>query len=96
MLIKRAAKHSGQQKWFKQAKFGLMIHWGLYSVLAGEWKGKRVDYIGEWNLSKYEIPNSEYEKLADVFNPIYFDAEEWVRVAKDAATVRSFITQTSV
>lgn len=72
------------KEWFKQAKFGLMIHWGLYSILGGEWKGQRMGYIGEWIQSKYEIPNKEYEKLAAIFNPIYFDAEEWVRLAKDA------------
>ena len=72
------------KSWFKDAGFGLMIHWGLYSVLGGEWRGKRMDYIGEWVMSKYEIPIKEYEKLADVFNPIYFDAEEWVQVAKAA------------
>lgn len=72
------------KEWFKNAGFGMMIHWGLYSVLGGEWQGKRMDYIGEWIMSKYEIPNKEYEKLANVFNPIYFDAEEWVQTAKAA------------
>lgn len=72
------------REWFKQAQFGLMIHWGLYSILGGEWKGQRMDYIGEWIQSKYEIPNNEYEKLATIFNPIYFDAEEWVLLAKEA------------
>lgn len=73
------------KKWFKEeAKFGMMIHWGLYSLLAGEYKGKRIPHIGEWIQSYFEIPNAEYEKLADVFNPIYFDAEEWVLAAKAA------------
>jgi len=72
------------REWFKNAKFGMMVHWGLYSLLAGEWKGQRMDYIGEWIMSKYEIPIAEYEKLAKIFNPIYFDAEEWVETAKAA------------
>ena len=72
------------QKKFRDAKFGMMIHWGLYSLLAGEYRGQRMDYIGEWIMSKYEIPNKEYEKLAAAFNPIYFDAEEWVLAAKAA------------
>ncbi len=80
------------KKWFKEAGFGLMIHWGLYSVLGGEWKGKRMDYIGEWVMSKYEISNKEYEKLVNVFNPIYFDAEEWVTLAKDAGMKYIVIT----
>lgn len=80
------------KKWFKQAKFGMMIHWGLYSVLAGEWKGQRSHYIGEWIMSKYRIPVKEYEKLADAFNPIYFNAEEWVELAKQAGMQYIVIT----
>ena len=70
--------------WFKNAGFGMMIHFGLYSLLGGEWQGQRMDYIGEWIMSKYEIPIKEYEKLASAFNPIYFDADEWVLSAKAA------------
>jgi len=68
--------------WFRQAQYGLMIHWGLYSLPAGEWKGRRMPYIGEWAQSYFEIPNAEYAKLAGIFNPILFDAEEWVKLAK--------------
>ena len=81
------------KKWFKEAQFGLMIHWGLYSILAGEYKGQRMDYIGEWIQSKYRIPREEYSKLAEVFNPIYFDAEEWVQTAKAAGM--KYIVMTS-
>ncbi len=80
------------KEWFKEAGFGMMIHWGLYSVLGGEWRGKRMEYIGEWAMSKFEIPNAEYEKLAKVFNPIYFDAEEWVGLAKRAGMKYIVIT----
>ena len=72
------------KQWFKEAKFGMMIHFGLYSLLGGEWKGKRTDQIGEWIQSYFRIPNAEYHKLTTVFHPIYFDAEEWVKIAKDA------------
>lgn len=73
------------KKWFKEeAKFGMMVHFGLYSLLAGEYRGKRIPHIGEWIQSMYRIPNAEYEKLAKIFNPIYFDAEEWVLTAKAA------------
>ena len=51
------------KKWFKEAKYGLMVHWGLYALLGGEYKGKRMDYIGEWIMSKYEIPNEENEVI---------------------------------
>jgi len=69
---------------FREARFGMFIHWGLYSQLGGRWKGEKMDYIGEWIQSRYQIPNAEYAKLARDFNPVRFDADEWVRQAKDA------------
>ena len=70
--------------WFKNAKYGMMIHWGLYALPAGEWKGERMETIGEWLQQYFRIPNAEYHRLASVFNPILFDAEAWVKLAKDA------------
>ena len=72
------------REWYKQAKFGMFIHWGLYCLPAGEWKGQRNEYPGEWVMTYYKIPVKEYEQLAKAFNPIFFDAEEWVRLAKEA------------
>ena len=70
------------KEWFREAKYGMMIHFGLYSLLAGEWKGKRMgSTIGEWIQAYFRIPNKEYEKLASAFNPIYFNADEWVDIA---------------
>ena len=71
-------------EWFKEAKFGMMIHWGLYCLPAGEWKGQRMDYIGEWLQSRYRIPNAQYHPLASAFNPILFNADEWAQLAADA------------
>ena len=75
------------KEWFKQAKYGMMIHWGLYSLPAGEWRGRRMEDIGEWCQQYFRIPNKEYHKLAEIFNPIYFDADEWVKLAKDAGVI---------
>ncbi len=72
------------KKWFYDAKFGMMIHWGLYSLLGGEWKGERMAEIGEWAQEFFRIPGTEYHKLTAAFNPVYFDAEEWVCLAKKA------------
>lgn len=72
------------KEWFKQAQYGMMIHWGLYSLPAGEWKGGRMPEIGEWLQAYFRIPNQEYEKLATVFNPVFFDADEWVKLALDS------------
>lgn len=80
------------KQWFKNAKFGMMIHFGLYSLLGGEYKGKRISNIGEWIMHTFKIPISEYSRLAEVFNPIYFDAEEWVKTAKSAGMEYMVIT----
>ena len=81
------------KEWFREAKFGMMIHWGLYSLLAGEYKGQRTENEAEWIQSRFRIPIAEYEKLASSFNPIYFNAEEWVKLAKDAGM--QYIVMTS-
>lgn len=78
--------------WFKEAKFGMIIHWGLYSLLGGEWKGQRIKTIGEWAMHRYQIPLSEYTQLANIFNPIYFNAEEWVKAAKSAGMEYMVVT----
>lgn len=70
-------------KWFKEAKYGMMVHWGLYSLLGGEYKGEKVSSYAEWAQTYFRIPNAEYEKLAKAFNPVYFNADEWVRFAKE-------------
>ena len=71
-------------KWFHEAKYGLFINWGLYSIPAGEWKGKKYPNIGEWIMYDAKIPVREYEQLAVQFNPIKFNADEWAQLAVDA------------
>lgn len=73
-----------QKEWFRQAGFGLMVHWGLYALPAGEWNGRRIPHIGEWAQSYFRIPNREYHALAYAFHPILFRPDEWVRQAKEA------------
>lgn len=72
-----------KQQWFKDAKYGLFIHWGLYALLAGEYKGVKTDRIAEWIMNYLDIPAEEYEKLAEMFDPDYFNADEIVRMAKE-------------
>lgn len=79
-------------KWFKEAKFGLFIHWGLYSKLAGNWKGKRYYGSGEWIMNVAKIPVKEYEKVAADFNPVNFNATAWVALAKEAGIKYMVIT----
>ena len=77
---------------FNQAKFGMFIHWGLYAIPAGEWKGERMPGISEWIMQRAKIPREEYAALAKQFNPVKFDAEEWVKIAKDAGMRYMVIT----
>jgi alpha-L-fucosidase len=79
-------------EWFHEAKYGLFIHWGLYAIPAGEWKGRRIPGIGEWIMFRTPIPVKEYEQLAKQFNPVKFNAEEWVQLAKDAGMKYIVIT----
>src|SRR6266702_65629 len=71
------ARHDRRLDWFRDARFGLFIHWGLYSVPAGEWKGETNH--AEWIRTTAKIPLHEYEKFVQQFNP-----ENWVRLAKEA------------
>ncbi len=78
--------------WFRDARFGMFIHWGVYSVPAGEWKGKPIAGLGEWIMNRAKIPVKEYEQLAPRFNPTKFNAEEIVRLAKNAGMKYIVIT----
>jgi alpha-L-fucosidase len=84
------AERDQRMGWFREARFGLFIHWGVYSVPAGEWQGK-TNY-GEWFLEETKMPVSEYEKFATKFNPVKFDARQWVGLAKDAGMKYIVIT----
>lgn len=85
-----AAQYNRRMAWFRDARFGLFIHWGVYSVPAGEWEGN-TNY-GEWFLEQTKMPVSQYEAFAAQFNPTNFDAQEWVRLAKDAGVKYIVIT----
>ena len=81
-----------KMQWFREAKFGLFIHWGLYAIPAGEWKGQFIPGIGEWIMNRAKVPVTEYERLALQFNPTKFNAEEWVKMAEDAGMKYLVIT----
>lgn len=79
-------------EWWRDARFGMFIHWGLYAIPAGEWKGERIGGIGEWIMERADIPVEEYEKLAKQFDPVKFDADQWVRIARNAGMKYIVIT----
>ncbi len=76
--------------WFRDAKFGMFIHWGIYSVPAGEWKGKTS--YAEWFQLQTKMPCEQYDKYAAEFNPVKFDARQWAKTAKDAGMKYLVIT----
>jgi len=78
------AERDARMKWWREARFGMFIHWGLYAVPAGVWKGKPIGGIGEWIMNSANIPVEEYEKLAREFNPVKYDPAEWVGLAREA------------
>jgi len=86
------AAQNARLAWFREAKYGLFIHWGLYAIPAGEWRGKRIPGIGEWIMNRAKIPVAEYEQLAKQWNPVKFDPEAWVQLAKDAGMKYIVIT----
>jgi alpha-L-fucosidase len=79
-------------EWFRDVKYGMFIHWGLYAIPAGEWNGKRSLGLGEWIMNRSQVPVKEYEKLATQFNPVKFNADEWVQLAQDAGMKYIVIT----
>ena len=89
-FIARPALGAERMEWFNQARFGMFIHWGIYSVPAGEY-GNNKNYA-EWIQLQAKIPGSEYEKYAAQFNPTNFNAKDWVRVAKNAGMKYIVIT----
>jgi len=81
-----------RMQWWREARFGMFIHWGLYAVPAGEWKGKKIGGIGEWIMESADIPVAEYEQFTKQFNPVKFNADQWVRIARNAGMKYIVIT----
>jgi alpha-L-fucosidase len=86
------AQRDARMKWWREARFGMFIHWGVYSVPAGTYNGKKIDGIGEWIMHAGKIPAAEYQKYAKEFNPVKYNADEWVKLAKEAGMKYIVIT----
>lgn len=84
--------HDERIQWWQQARFGMFIHWGIYSLPGGEWKGKKVDGYAEHLMRKEKITRADYLQLAHQFNPVLFDADAWARQAKEAGMKYMIIT----
>jgi alpha-L-fucosidase len=85
-------QHDVRMAWWRAARFGMFIHWGIYSVPAGTYHGQRIAGIGEWIMNNASISVAEYAGYAKEFNPTKFDADEWVATAKNAGMKYIVIT----
>jgi len=89
-LIESKADRDARMEWWREARFGMFIHWGLYAIPAGEWKGETNH--AEWIRTTAQIPLEEYDKFVQQFNPVKFNAEKWAQLAKDAGMKYIVIT----
>ena len=91
-------RRSDAVQWFTEARFGMFVHWGLYSIPAGVWRGEVVkgNWYAEWIRMKANAPRGisaeEYNALAGQFNPVRFDADAWIREARNAGMRYFLIT----
>lgn len=81
-----------RMRWWREARFGLFIHWGVYAVPAGVYKDEQIPGIGEWIMNRAKIPVEEYAEYPKQFNPVKYDPDAWVRMAKDAGMKYIVIT----
>ena len=86
------ATRDERMAWFRDAKFGMFIHWGVYSMFEGEYKGVDTPRYAEWIWNNARIPAQEYVELAKQFNPVAYDPDEWVKLAKDAGMTYMVLT----
>ena len=87
-------QHDARMEWFRDAHFGMFIHWGLYAQAGGFWNGKetKVNNCAEWLMCAGRVPIADYAAMAKDFNPVRYDADKWVRAAKEAGIKYIVIT----
>ena len=92
VITETKEQQEARMSWWHEAKFGMFIHWGIYSVVGGQYKGQELPNSAEWMMCRGKIPIAEYSKYAEQFNPTKFDANEFVRMAKEAGMKYIVIT----
>jgi len=91
-FAQKALSRDERMKWWREARFGMFIHWGDYAQWAGTYHGVQIAHGGEWIMNRAKIPVAEYQAAAKTFNPVNYDADAWVRMAKDAGMKYIVIT----
>jgi len=92
LLTAQQISPDDRMQWWREARFGLFIHWGVYAQLAGTWQGHQIGHGGEWIMNRGKISVSDYHQTARQFNPVNFDPDAWVRMAKEAGMKYIVIT----
>jgi alpha-L-fucosidase len=92
-VLTQAAGDDQRMAWWREARFGIFMHWGLYSVLAGSWQGQRSPKAnGEWIMNDLKIPLTDYEQLVHRFNPVRYDPQAWAAAVAGAGAKYLVIT----
>jgi alpha-L-fucosidase len=91
-VVKHAVVETSRMAWWSKARFGMFIHWGVYSVPAGVYEGKKIPGLGEWIMHDAKIPLDTYQAYAKGFNPTAYNPEQWVLTAKAAGVKYIVIT----
>ncbi|HEY0677661.1 MAG TPA: alpha-L-fucosidase [Chitinophagaceae bacterium] len=92
IVFSQDTSQANRMKWWREARFGMFIHWGVYAVPAGTYNGQKINRIGEWIMNRGKIPVREYQAFAKQFNPVFYNPDEWVRMAKEAGMKYIVIT----
>lgn len=91
-LHAQTTSNDQRMEWWREARLGMFIHWGVYAVPAGTYNGQKINRIGEWIMNRGKIPVKEYQAFAKEFNPVKYDPEAWVLMAKNAGMKYIVIT----
>lgn len=92
LIAQKILTKDERMDWWREARFGMFIHWGVYSLPAGTWDGRQIGGIGEWIMNRAKIPVADYQRMAKDFNPVKYDPDAWVRIARDAGMKYIVIT----
>ena len=92
VFAQKTLTNDERMEWWREARFGMFIHWGVYALPAGIWDGHQIGGIGEWIMNRGKIPVADYQQMARQFNPVKYDPDAWVRMAKDAGMKYIVIT----